>query len=157
MSSICITPALFNLIMGCFPPTFFEAATDTYEETKLSGNKSSLVKKMKLVQKLAYNKGCETVPDKLFTMDATVMAHIIKLLALIAGADPEQVTAMWFEAIERGEDKMNEGAYLRLCERVKHMKTFYDFIIPAAKRDDFIIELENDNDGDWIRMSYFRK
>jgi hypothetical protein len=34
------------------------------------------------------------------------------------------------------------------------MKRFYDFIMPAAKRDSFIVEIENDEDGDWIRVSY---
>jgi hypothetical protein len=108
---------------------------------------------MKLVHNLAYN--ADTLPEKLFTTDARVIGHIIKLLALISGSNPEDTNSMWFEALERAEENpdMKEGSYLRLCDRVKNMKAFYDFIMPLSKRNDFLIQIENDEEGEWIRVS----
>jgi hypothetical protein len=63
---------------------------------------------------------------------------------------------MWFKALEQAEENpdMKEGDYLLLCDRIKDMKRFYDFIMPAANRDDFIVEIEDGDDGKWIRVSY---
>jgi len=109
---------------------------------------------MKLVHNLAYT--ADTIPGKLSTKDAFIIGHIIKLLALISGANPEGTNSMWFEALERAEENpdMKEGSYLRLCDRVKNMKAFYDFIMPLSKRNDFLVEIENDEEGEWIRVSY---
>ena len=154
MPSLSATSALFNSILCCFPPTFFGNVAEYYETQLTSKTKEVLIKKMKLVHNLAYN--ADTLPGKLYTTDARVIGHIIKIMALISGADPENTNSMWFEALERAEETpdMKEGSYLRLCDRVKNMKAFYDFIMPLSNRNDFLIQIENDEEGEWIRVSY---
>ena len=154
MPSLSATSALFNSILCCFPPTFFGDVATFYETQLTIKTNQVLIKKMKLVHNLAYN--ADTLPEKLFTTDACVIGHIIKLLALMAGADPESTNSMWFQALERAEENpdMKEGSYLRLCDRVKNMKAFYDFIMPLSKRNDFLVQIENDEEGEWIRVSY---
>jgi len=154
MPSLSATPALLNSILGCFPPTFFGNVAEYYETQLTSKTKGVLIKKMKLVHNLAYT--ADTITGKLFTTDARVIAHIIKLLAMLSSADPENTNSMWFEALERAEENpdMKEGSYLRLCDRIKNMKAFYDFIMPLSKRNDFLVEIENDEEGEWIRVSY---
>lgn len=155
MPSLSFYPPLFNLILSQFSSSLMDGCLETYEKIELIGNTKSLIKKMKLVHHFASTVGGNNIPDKLFTKDTVVIWHIIKMLSLIAGADKEKTNGMWFELIEKAEENpdINEGRYLNLCNKVKDMKKFYDFIIPVTNNNDFMIEIENDENGDWIRMS----
>lgn len=154
MPTLSATSALLNSILGCFPPTFFGNVATFYETQLKSKNNGVLIKKMKLVHNLAYT--TDTISQKLSTKDTCVIAHIIKLMALITYTDKSDTNTICCEALERAEadPNMKEGSYLRLCDRVKNMKAFYDFIMPLSKRNDFLVEIENDEEGEWIRVSY---
>jgi len=158
MSSKTFNADLFNLCLSYISPELMEAAADTYEKVELRGDRKRLIKKMKMVHLLAYTTIHKNeVPKKVFTTEATVIWHIIKMLALISGADKPAIDGMWFEAIENVEENtnINEGVYLKFCNQVKYMKMFYDFITPASVRDHYIIEIETIDNEDQITMSYF--
>jgi len=154
MPSLTATSALFNSILSSSDPTYFGVFADLYGTRLKSKNNGVLIKKMKLVHNLAYT--TDTISQKLSTKDTCVIAHIIKLMALITYTDKSDTNTICCEALERAEadPNMKEGSYLRLCSDVKHMKVFYDFILPLVTGCEFSVEIKNNEEGEWIRVSY---